>query len=248
MEKRVAKLILDNFGQEFTILRCDGSEANFTGVVVLVVRIQKAIRGRKYNKRLTSMTWQDPLFDNAAVQFGFESELFRLVFSWSLMATIDGRQEPIESGETLVYSESMIELGDLERMVKLGLPVPPIADLKDQWLGTSLEFEIGYYNRTFIFDPDIRLFSLFDLGGDDGVQTGAIVGAVIGGVLGAGIIASLSIRPVRERVYPFLRRKKQSKDYAVTTLNEAELADNSQTASGTWQVASTRSTNISNMK
>jgi hypothetical protein len=74
----------------------------------------------------------------------------------------------------------------------------------------ALYYSILYpaFRNDLLYDPEIRVTTLFDIGGDNsaGMIAGAIIGAIAGaGVIGFGVALAFS-RQFRRRVMPFFDR------------------------------------------
>jgi hypothetical protein len=162
---------------------------------------------------------------------------------WALSATVDDSITAIRNDGVVLYTENLIPSRSLRNALRLNTPpLPKVQPLPNQWLAIALEFELDTYNRTFLYDPDIRLDSIFDFGDESELNVaGLVVGILVGALVLGALIASLAVPSVRRKVYPFLTRKEKFEKITVEPTPSAS-------ADATWHNSTPRNSELHNTK
>jgi hypothetical protein len=76
-----------------------------------------------------------------------------------------------------------------------------------QWMNYQFPIlYLGQFRNELVYDPEIILHSLFDIGNDDAVVAGAVVGSILGVLVLALIFALVFSTKFRHKVLPFTKR------------------------------------------
>jgi hypothetical protein len=139
------------------------------------------------------------------LKWNYLTPTFDVSFIWDVATNVDGDTSFISTERD---ADGVFDLYNLRnRPIPEGteLVVPP---LDQQSMSTMLRLKVAKFKNQLVYDPEIILNTLFDVGEPN---TGVIVGSVVGVVALLGIGAALAAHPTtRAKLFPFMKRSKNS--------------------------------------
>jgi hypothetical protein len=173
------------------------------------------------------------------VNWVYETQSFRSLFSWNNFATSDGTQIIMSTESTNTYlnehsledGRSGFDLDPSDQQVRpsqqrnLVLTTLVTSNLITQYMSTVMRYRIFKFSREFFYDPRISLLDVFEVDPPEESSMGWVGAVVAVGVVAIALLVVCLVPKLRRRIFPFMRRSHDqvdSRTFTRTTNIDAE--------------------------